>query len=210
VERKKLGKRSFEYPKSSSEEQQLEEFCAVASTDPALFLKKLAVAFVQAIVTDDVNAKEKARKFIGMLWVDGETGSFFVSSGHPIAGNEFKELVSDALGYFITTGEFPDVEKTWNIRHCCSKLVDFINRRGNIWGTLAEGYHMSIYQDGKERVLWYKECPFCGTKFRLPEGEIQFVEDLPPEVRKANETYDAHMAEWFRQQRLKETQPTKP
>lgn len=97
----------FSYPLSLVDDRKLRALCDQFSSDPALFLKVVASAFVRSILEGNENPQEKARRLrLEMCIKNGNVTSGFHTS-HPLIGNEFKDLVYKALRHFGDTGQFP-------------------------------------------------------------------------------------------------------
>ena len=101
-----MNENGFRYPLSYTDERRLDNFCTSASRNPALFLQKVAAAFVQSLLDGNEHPREKVGLLRNTMWIkEGNVSSLFDTS-HPLVGNEFKQLVLDALSYFENTGKF--------------------------------------------------------------------------------------------------------
>ena len=96
----------FKYPVSYADDQRLQGFCSDLSLNPALFLKKVAAAFVQSVLDCNDNPKEKVQLLRHAMWIEKDNISCLYHARHPLVGNEFKHHVLDALAHFENTGEF--------------------------------------------------------------------------------------------------------
>ena len=96
----------FQYPLSLADDRKLQGLCSSLSVNPALFLEKVAAAFVQSVLDGNDNPREKAQHLRKMMWIEEGIVSGLFHTRHPLVGNEFKTLVLQAIDFFENTGEF--------------------------------------------------------------------------------------------------------